>query len=85
MNASGGRNCSSNKARLEELFQGIPNKDFDIIGQFPEDQCFYKFYCVQKVNSIPTGVGLGSTKKLATQAASKVTLMCFQRETLDVK
>ena len=95
MNPSGGRNCSSNKARLEELFRfrGFQGKtDFDTTGEFLEAQCFYKYYCVQRVGvrlggemkHVVVGLGLGTTKPEAKQAASFITLKTLGFKTIDI-
>ena len=83
-NCSYGRNCLSNKARLEEIFQGVPNKDFGTVDSIPNDQCFYQFYCIQRVDNVAVGVGLGSQKKHAKQAASFITLKTLGFKTIDI-
>ena len=74
-NKSEGSNCFTNKSRLEEIFQGNPICDFNSVGTFSENQnCQYKFFCIQRIQGIVVGVGVGTKKKYAMQAASKSTL-----------
>ena len=77
-----GMNCTSNKSRLEEIFQGNNLTDFKHNGQVLNDMCIYQFYSVFKISNIVVGVGLGSKKKNAQQAAAKSTLKLLGFETL---
>ena len=77
-----GMNCTSNKSRLEEIFQGNPATDFKHNGQVLNDMCIYQFYSVFKISNIVVGVGLGSKKKNAQQAAACSTLKLLGFKTL---
>jgi len=90
-NKSEGRCCDSNKSRLEEIFQGCTVKrNFDSVGTFSENQKGarrrpYKFFCIQKIQDIIVGVGVGTKKKYAMQAASKSTLWRLGYTELEIK
>ena len=84
-NPSCGSNCFTNKSRLEEIFQNNPVCDFSTVSTFNENQnCQYNFYCIQKISDIIVGVGVGTKKKYAMQAASKSTLWRLGFNTLEI-
>ena len=94
LNASGGRQCTSNKSRLNEIFQNAHvTVDLNDTQSMPT-ACWYKFYSVQTITFLNSntsepqytvlGIGLGTKKKIAEQAASLVTLESLGFETLPI-
>ena len=94
LDASGGRQCTSNKSRLNEIFENAHvHLDLNDTQSMPT-ALLYRFYCVQTISFSNSntfepqhtvlGIGLGITRKLAEQAASLVTLESLGFETLPI-